>query len=106
MAAQVLFGGVLPQMGWLFFGLGMVFMWIFGAMADPGPILFNLAKLDTAPGTGYDFRPPTAAENQPPGSAMHFGLRVEREETDYYGVSYTPGRLTRWGSRDGRVCGR
>lgn len=27
---RVIFGGVLPQMGWLFFGFGMIFVWPFG----------------------------------------------------------------------------
>ncbi|MGB0221526.1 MAG: DUF3592 domain-containing protein [Sinimarinibacterium flocculans] len=31
---QTLFGGVLQQMGWLFFGFGMIFVWVFAAQAE------------------------------------------------------------------------
>jgi hypothetical protein len=91
MPAQILFGGSLAQFGWLFFGFGMLFVWLFGSMADPGPILFNLATLETAPGTVSDVRPTNSSQNDVPVYAIHFTYRVESEETDYFGVSYTTG---------------
>jgi hypothetical protein len=36
----VLFGGGLSQFGWLFFGFGMIFVWVFGSFADFTPLTF------------------------------------------------------------------
>jgi len=47
---SALFGGFFNQFGWLFFGFGMVFFWVFGANADLSGPLFAFTPVDTAPG--------------------------------------------------------
>lgn len=89
---RVWFGGALSQFGWLFFGFGMIFCWVFGLLADVGSVAFLAGRLDTAPGVISDITGTGASENEQPVFANHFVFRVEREETEYRGVSYTTGR--------------
>ena len=89
---QVLFGGFFNQFGWLFFGFGMVFAWIFGLSADFSPAYFALSQSETTQGTISDIQSTGASENETPVYANHFVFRVEREETEFFGVSYTTGQ--------------
>ena len=89
---QVLFGGFFNQFGWLFFGFGMIFVWVFGLSADFSSAQFALSESKTTQGTISDIQSTSASENDTPVYANHFVFRVEREETDYAGVSYTTGQ--------------
>lgn len=44
------FGGFYNQFGWLFFGFGMIFYWVFAANADYESIYFFASDVETAPG--------------------------------------------------------
>ena len=46
--SQVLFGGFASQFGWLFFGFGFIFVWIFGLNADFGGVLFSVGEVGSA----------------------------------------------------------
>ena len=48
---RILFGGTLNQMGWLFFGFGMIFVWAFAFNADITSWYVFSGELDTASGT-------------------------------------------------------
>ncbi len=89
---QVLFGGIFNQFGWIFFGFGMIFVWLFGAAADFSPVYFALANTETTQGTISDVQSTSASVNDTPVYANHFIFRVEQEEVEYRGVSYTTGQ--------------
>lgn len=45
------FGGPIQQFGWLFLGVGMIFVWAFAARADLSGVLFT--TMDTGTATGH-----------------------------------------------------
>jgi hypothetical protein len=89
---QVLFGGVFNQIGWLFLGFSLIFVWVFaiGAFSE---MFFMVIRAQTAPGAITDIRSTNASENDTPIYANHYIFRVEAEEKEYRGISYTTGNL-------------
>lgn len=93
---RMLFGGFVNQFGWIFFGFGMIFVWIFGLNCDPMALV--------------DFRGPLASEkgvitnaietSMSEGGGEHskgtpiylFKYKFEFEGTSYKGQSYKVGR--------------
>ena len=100
---QVLFGGFLNQFGWLFFGFGMVFVWLFLPHADLTSFYRFRGQLDQAQGTI------TASKNthfSEGGSGDSSGTPIYEHDytftvagTAYRGASYTTGDTLRPGAR-------
>ena len=90
--SQVLFGGFLSQFGWLFFGFGFIFVWIFGLNADLGGTLFSWRGVATTEGITVNVEPTNATVNDTPVYAYTYSFRVESLETEFQGVSYTTGQ--------------
>jgi len=89
---QVLFGGFFNQLGWLWLGFSLIFVWIFGLNADISPLFFALAQVDTAQGNILTVETTSASENETPVYANHYRFRVERLEQEFSGTSYTTGQ--------------
>jgi len=90
--SQVLFGGFASQFGWLFFGFGLIFVWIFGLNADFGGILFSVGEVGSAEGVVLQVEATGASVNERPVYAYTYTFRVESQEREYQGVSYSTGR--------------
>lgn len=88
---RVLLGGTFSLFGWIFFGFGMIFVWIFGAMADFGPVTFALSSTQTTTATISDVQQTSASQNDTPIYANSYTFRVENAERDVRGVGYTTG---------------
>ncbi len=90
---RVLFGGILNQMGWFFFGFGMLFVWLFLPNADLTSFYHFRGSLDHTQGTI------TASQNthfSEGGSKHHSGTPIYRHDYTftiagnlYDGVSYS-----------------
>lgn len=89
--SQILFGGFVNQFGWLFLGIGLIFVWIFGLMADLSSIYFRLGQVETISGVVSDVEETSATENKIRVYASHYTFRVEQLEQEFPGVSYTTG---------------
>lgn len=88
---QALFGGFSGQFGWLFFGFGMIFVWIFGLPTLLYSVPFWLGGVETAPGVVSAVQGTGSSENDVPVMANQYVFRVERLEQEYRGESYTTG---------------
>ncbi len=88
---QAIFGGFSSQFGWLFFGFGMLFVWIFGLTTVINSTYFWLSSVETAPGTVASIQHTDASENEQPVMANQYIFRVERLEQEFRGESYTTG---------------
>lgn len=90
--SQVLFGGFANQFGWLFFGFGFIFVWIFGLNADLSGFLFRVGEVSIAEGVVLKVESTGASVNETPVYAYSYTFRVESQEREYQGVSYSTGR--------------
>jgi hypothetical protein len=90
--AQVLLGGFSNQFGWLFFGFGMIFVWLFGGVTLLNGVYFWVGGMETASGIIADVRSTNTSENDVPVFANQYLFRVERLEQELRGTSYTTGR--------------
>ena len=88
---QAIFGGFSSQFGWLFFGFGMVFVWVFGLSTAINSTYFWLNTVETASGTVASIQDTNASENEQPVMANQYIFRVERLEQEFRGESYTTG---------------
>ncbi|GAB4443538.1 MAG: hypothetical protein Kow0031_25790 [Anaerolineae bacterium] len=88
---QAIFGGASGQFGWLFFGFGMIFVWIFGLPTLIYSMPFWLGGVETAPGVVAAVQGTDSSENEVPVMANQYIFRVERLEREYRGESYTTG---------------
>ena len=97
----VLFGSPLSQFGWVFFGFGMVFVWLFAANADWSSLFSFRGALETAPGIITASEQTNASEG---GGKRRKGVSNRRKSTpifahqfkfsyggaEYTGTSYCP----------------
>ncbi len=90
--SQVLFGGFMNQFGWLFFGFGLIFVWIFGLNADLSSLLIPLRTMETAEGMVLRVEETSATVNETPVYAYTYIFRVESLEQEFQGSSYSTGR--------------
>ncbi len=88
---QAVFGGFSSQFGWLFFGFGMIFVWVFGLSTALSSVPFWLGNVETAPGVIAAVQGTGASENEQPVMANQYVFRVEKLEREYRGESYTTG---------------
>ena len=93
---RVLFGGFINQFGWLFFGFGMIFFWIFVLNSDLTGWLVFSGELETVEGVVTESRGTGASvggsdhSEGTPVYANAYRFSYDREE--HSGVSYATGR--------------
>ena len=96
---RVLFGGQLSQMGWFFFGFGMIFFWLFACHADLTSWTRFRGKLATAEGIVTDSRNTGATVGGSKGSrgtpVYENEFKFVVDDREYQGVSYATGRHLR-----------
>jgi hypothetical protein len=98
----VLFGGTFSGFGWLFFGFGMVFVWIFAGKGDYTSAFIMRGNLESAPAVVTGVRNTRFSE----GGSKHsrgtpiyaYHYKFQREGIDYQGTSY---RLGQGNGREG-----
>jgi len=90
--SQVLFGGFAGQFGWLFFGFGLIFVWIFGLNADLTGILYSVGDVEIAEGNVLKVEATGVSVNETPVYAYTYTFRIESQEREYQGISYSTGR--------------
>ena len=86
-----IFGGVFAQMGWIFFGLGMVFVWVFGPEVDLSPWWTAAYKFETTQGVVTDVRSSNFTINDQPVFA-HTYVYFSPAGGQFTGVSHATGR--------------
>jgi len=84
---QLLFGGFANQFGWFFFGFGMIFVWVFGALADPTAWLVFRGTLEQAPGVVTRSESTNAKEDGSTIVAHDYEFTVGGKK--YRGTSYS-----------------
>ena len=89
----------MAQFGWLWLGITMIFLWVFGSMTSFNGLFFLVGRVDTAPGVVSTIGDTGASENETPVFANHYAFRVERLEEDFYGITYTTGQIFSEGER-------
>ncbi len=93
---RLLFGGFMNQFGWLFFGFGMIFFWVFACNADYVGWMGTWGPVETVQGTVTRSENSGASEGGSrhtkgtPIVANHY--RFEHSGQTYDGVSYATGR--------------
>ena len=84
--------GVGNQVGWGFFGLGLIFVGIFGMMTDLSGLLFRIQEIGVTPGIVLKVEDTSATVNDTPVFVNTYSFRVEKLEAEYRGVAYSTGR--------------
>jgi len=84
------FGGFLNQFGWLFFGFGMIFFWIFGAKADFSFIHFR-GEVVTVQGISLGAYETSYSSNEVPVVENLFKF-TDSFGDEWQGISYATGR--------------
>ncbi len=94
---RVFFGGFLNQFGWIFFGFGLIFFWVFALNADLASFLRFRGALETTPGVIVESEETGASEND---------VRIYKHQyafqwngADYTGVSYARGHQVEPGAQ-------
>jgi hypothetical protein len=100
---RVLFGGIFSQLGWFFFGFGMIFVWLFLPNVDVTSFYSFRGQLQQTQGTVTASQKTHFTEG---GSKHHSGTPVYRHEytftvdgTRYDGVSFSTGHSLQPGAR-------
>jgi hypothetical protein len=96
--ATVLFGGVLQQIGWLFFGFGMIFFYIFGLEADLSGLWMGLMDTRQATGVITSVEDTNASENDYPVYAVNYRY-VAADGTEVEATAYSTGYYPDVGQR-------
>lgn len=91
---RVLLGGGVSQFGWIFFGFGSIFLWIFGSMADLDS-WFRFGGAVETEGTVTAEEPTSASINDRDVVENRFKFEVGAKT--HYGASYTTGRSVKAG---------
>ncbi|MCK5632699.1 hypothetical protein KAH94_03050 [bacterium] len=92
---NVLFGGFLNQFGWLFFGFGLIFFWVFAMNADLSFLYFK-GNIISIEGVAIDSYETGAMEGETPVFENHYKFTtkdgIEFEEFSYdTGYDVKPG---------------
>jgi hypothetical protein len=86
---QLLFGGVLNLLGWIFFGFGLVFFWVFALNADISSLSFR-GEMETVHGIVTRSKKTRASENRQPVYANYYSFTANGKQ--FEGVSFATGR--------------
>lgn len=87
---RLLVGGFSNQFGWAFLGFGMIFVWVFGSMADVKSLTHFSGQLQTAQGVVTKSEETSAEENERRVYANYYTFLSEGVE--YSGISYATGK--------------
>lgn len=87
--SKVLFGGFLNLFGWVFFGFGLIFFWVFAMNADLGSFFHFRGEPETAPGVVLQSRATGASENKRKVYAVDYSFTAHGAQ--YQGMSYSTG---------------
>ncbi len=90
-SCRLLFGGVLNQAGWLFFGFGLIFFWAFAVNSDPIEWLDFRGEMRTVQGAITTIQDTSASEGGSSITAYHYAFEVDGVAFD--GVSYDSSAL-------------
>ncbi len=85
---EVLFGGVMNQMGWFFLGFGLIFVWVFGGNADFNSLLHFQGKSETRKGIIIESKKTNFSENDKKVYANYYSFQTQNG-IEYKGVSYS-----------------
>ncbi len=86
---RLLFGGFLNQFGWIFFGFGMIFVWVFGSSTDPKVWLDFRGDLRESQGVIIRCEETNASENDSPIFAYYYEFETDGQKHE--GMSYSVG---------------
>jgi hypothetical protein len=86
---SILFGGILNLSGWITFGFGLIFVWVFTMNADLSFIHFT-GEILTVKGIVTASRDTGASVNERPVFEHHYTFRTHKD-VEYKGVSYSTG---------------
>ena len=87
---SLLFGGFFNQFGWLFFGFGLIFFWVFAMNTDLSFLHFT-GKIITVEGIATDSFETGASENDISVFENHYKFTTT-EEDEFESFSYSTGR--------------
>ena len=103
LAAQMILGGAATQIGWLIFGFGSIFFWMFAWHADLSGWQFRAGDIETADGvvTGCrDTRYAVGGSSGRRGTPVYENrYRYSADGTEYSGRSYDTGTCAGSGAR-------
>ena len=86
---RVLFSGMLSQFGWIFFGFGLIFFWVFVPLAEFEWLFASLGGTQETVGTVTDSDETGASENETPVYVTMYKFTVDGNEYEDY--SYATG---------------
>jgi len=89
---RVLFGGFNNQFGWIFFGFGMIFVWIFAAHADVASVVLFRLQTRTTIGIVESVQSINASENDVQIYEVKYSY-FDDLRRQHAGASYTTGDL-------------
>ncbi|MEM7232895.1 MAG: DUF3592 domain-containing protein [Planctomycetota bacterium] len=84
--ARILFSGFISYFGWAFFGIGMIFFWLFVVPCEIWTIARFAGDLETAEGTVLFSEFTKVMENERTVHAIHYTFEVDSKP--YQGTSY------------------
>ncbi|WP_339135243.1 MAG: DUF3592 domain-containing protein [Candidatus Electrothrix sp. GW3-4] len=93
---NVFFGGFANQFGWIFFGFGMIFFWLFACNADMSFLLFSGERV-TVQGVITESRETNASENEESIYENHYTF-VDANGKRIQDFSYVTGKWLREGA--------
>jgi hypothetical protein len=88
--ATILFGGFLQQFGWIFFGFGMIFVWVFAWNSQVRHWLSNLGQWEETEGIIVMAETTNASQNEVP--VVQYTFQYEVNGRRHLGRSYTSGQ--------------
>ncbi|MBI5210653.1 MAG: DUF3592 domain-containing protein [Elusimicrobia bacterium] len=86
---QQVFGGFVPQFGWMFLGFGMIFSWVFGLPETAASLYRFAGQRETSGGTVTACRATSMSENDATVFAVDYSF--ETEGPSRRGTSYVTG---------------
>lgn len=93
---RLLFGGFVNQFGWLFFGFGMIFVWVFVGNSDPMAYFAFRGELEKASGKIFEVVETNLSEGgneHNDGTPIYrYDYRFEFDNLSFEGASYTLGK--------------
>jgi hypothetical protein len=81
------FGGMIQQMGWMFFSFGMVFFWVFAANSELVSMVKFFGDLDVVEGQSLGTNATSASENDQSIYEVRYSYEVDGRR--FEGSSYT-----------------
>jgi|GEM_PF-1231662 hypothetical protein len=92
---QALSGNLFSQVGWTFFTIGSVFMWIFGGLADFQSLSFSSRTLETGPGVVSACHETNSSEDNTDIYRNEYSFIYN--EVEWPGTSYSTGTCLKKG---------